>query len=185
MESKNRILPLPLVTFHLPLFIVMDHFCPSYFALLGPLDRAKLSEQVIPENFSRTLKILSGKGIRYLLAGNMALTLHGVSRMSADLDLLVDPMEENLRRFFETLESENFNADEGTDFSQLQGEGRKTSFNCLRLSDNSGSQFRILFNTPVTFDQAFDRRTSIPSGSLMIEVLSLEDLILMKSGIDD
>jgi len=42
-----------LSTFHLPPFFIMDHFSPSYFVLLGPLDQAKLAEQVISEPYVR------------------------------------------------------------------------------------------------------------------------------------
>lgn len=163
----------------------MDHFSPSYFALLGPRDQAKLAEQVIPENFRRKLKILSGKGIRYLLAGNMALTLHGVPGMPADLDLLVDPEEGNFRRFLEILESESFFPSEGAAVAQLQDEGRRASSYCLRLSDNSGPQIRDLFGTPVPFGEAFERRIIILSGSLTIDLISIEDLVLLKTGSDD
>ena len=166
------------------LLFFVDHFSPSYFDLLGPLDRANLAEQIIPEYCVRILNALSVAGIRYLLAGNAALTLHGVPRMPADLDLLIDPDEFNLQRFLEALGSESWDPGEATAFAQLQDEKRKTPY-CLRLSDNSGHQIRALIKTPVPFAHAFERRVSVLSGSLMIDLMSLEDLILIRSGSAD
>jgi hypothetical protein len=162
----------------------MDHYCPSYFALTGPLDRAKLAENVIPEPYARILKTLSASGVRYLLAGDMPLALHGIPRMPEGVDLLLDPVETNLRCFLETLGSEGFLPDEAAFLALFQGEESMTS-NCLRLSDNSGLWIRVLINTPVTYGEAFQRRISVPSGSQTIDVLSLDDLVSIKSGTSD
>lgn len=41
--------------------------------------------------------------VRYLIVGAVAVNLHGVPRMTADLDLMVDLVEGNLRTFVDTL----------------------------------------------------------------------------------
>src|SRR2546430_15707471 len=41
--------------------------------------------------------------IRYLIVGAVAINLHGVPRMTADLDLMVDMKQNNLRSFVETV----------------------------------------------------------------------------------
>ncbi len=48
------------------------------------------------ENIFRTLE---RSNIRYAVAGGVALVLHGVVRFTADLDLIVDLEQENLKRF--------------------------------------------------------------------------------------
>jgi len=114
----------------------------------------------------------------------MALTLHGVPRIPADLDLLVDPEEGNLQCFLETLGFDSFDPDESAALAQLKDEETKAPY-CLRLSESSGHQVRAFSEIPVPFGEAFERRTCIPLGSLTIYLLSLEDLILIKSGSDD
>lgn len=46
---------------------------------------------------------LSEKKVRYVVVGGVALVLHGVVRFTADLDLLVEMGEANLRRFVEAM----------------------------------------------------------------------------------
>lgn len=48
---------------------------------------------------------LRGAGVSYLLTGATAIALHGVPRLTADIDLLVDPDAENLGRLERLLES--------------------------------------------------------------------------------
>jgi hypothetical protein len=47
---------------------------------------------------------LGGADIRYLVIGGVALNLHGIPRMTTDLDLMVDFAETNLRRLVKVLE---------------------------------------------------------------------------------
>jgi uncharacterized protein (DUF1330 family) len=42
-------------------------------------------------------------GVRYLVVGGVALVLHGVLRLTADLDLVVDLAEDNLVKFLKAL----------------------------------------------------------------------------------
>ncbi len=47
---------------------------------------------------------VNAAGVRYIVAGRVAVNLHGIPRMTYDLDLAVDPEEENFRRAVRTLE---------------------------------------------------------------------------------
>lgn len=46
---------------------------------------------------------LGERNIKYAVAGGVALVLHGVVRFTADLDLIVDLEQENLKRFFRAM----------------------------------------------------------------------------------
>jgi len=162
----------------------LDHFSPSYFALLGPLDQADLVEQVIPEPCVRILNALSAAGVRYMLAGNLALTLHGVPAMPVDLHLLIEPDGGNLQRFFETLSSESISQGEAAALEQIQ-DGKISSSFSMRILHDCEQQIRVLVKDPAYFMEVFERRVSVSSGSLVIDLVSLEDLVLMRSGEDD
>jgi len=48
-------------------------------------------------------RFLEEGGVRYALIGGYALAVHGLNRLSEDLDLLVDPAEENTARWIAAL----------------------------------------------------------------------------------
>jgi len=119
-----------------------------------------------------------------MLTGNMALTLHGITRIPADLDLLVDPEGDNIPRFLEILGSEGVNQEEAAVPAQHKDREICTS-RYLRTWEKSGQQIRVHIKTPVPFGEAFERSIIIPLGSLAVDLMCLEDLILFKSGTDD
>jgi hypothetical protein len=51
------------------------------------------------------LQALSDAEVRYVLIGGLALNLHGLVRATEDVDLLVDPSEQNLERLRRALRS--------------------------------------------------------------------------------
>lgn len=49
------------------------------------------------EDLVSVCRSLNREGVRYLLIGGFAVILHGLVRTTKDIDLLVDPSEENGR----------------------------------------------------------------------------------------
>ena len=162
----------------------MDHFSPSYFALLGPIDQANLLDKIVPISIVRVLNALSEAGVRCLLGGDMALTLHGVPGRSADLDLLIDSDESDIQCFIETMGSEHIDQAGHASLQRLSDTERNASCS-LRLLDSSGFQIQVLSKIPLPFEEAYERRVSFLSGSLTIDLVSIEDLVLLKTGSDD
>jgi hypothetical protein len=54
--------------------------------------------------YEKVFQALQKSNIRYVVAGGVALVLHGVVRLTADLDLIVDLERENLKRFLQTMQ---------------------------------------------------------------------------------
>ena len=54
------------------------------------------------------LCILVDKGVQFVVAGGTAIVLHGIQRMTLDLDIAVSPEQTNLRRFISTLNQLKF-----------------------------------------------------------------------------
>ena len=52
-----------------------------------------------PDYLADTLCSLADRAVNFVVAGGVALVLHGVKRITHDLDLAVDPEPANLRRF--------------------------------------------------------------------------------------
>ena len=53
--------------------------------------------------YESVFRMLQKKNVRHAVAGGVALVLHGVVRFTADLDLIVDLEQENLRRFIQAM----------------------------------------------------------------------------------
>ena len=53
--------------------------------------------------YENVFRVLQKSNIRYAVAGGVALVLHGVVRFTADVDLIVDLEQENLRRFVQAM----------------------------------------------------------------------------------
>jgi hypothetical protein len=53
--------------------------------------------------YENVFKTLQKNKIRYAVAGGVALVLHGVVRFTADLDLIVDLEQENLKHFIQVM----------------------------------------------------------------------------------
>jgi hypothetical protein len=54
------------------------------------------------------LCVLVDKGVQFVVAGGAAIVLHGIQRMTLDLDIAVSPDRTNLLRFISTLNQLNF-----------------------------------------------------------------------------
>jgi Nucleotidyl transferase of unknown function (DUF2204) len=55
------------------------------------------------EDLVAICRSLNREGVRYLLIGGFAVILHGLVRTTKDIDLLIDPSEENIRRLKKAL----------------------------------------------------------------------------------
>ena len=54
------------------------------------------------------LCVLVDRGVQFVVAGGAAIVLHGIQRMTLDLDIAVSPDQTNLRRFISTLNQLKF-----------------------------------------------------------------------------
>jgi hypothetical protein len=59
--------------------------------------------------YEQLFKSLHTHHIRYLIVGAVAVNLHGIPRMTADLDVMMDLDEENVRRFIEMITGLGYN----------------------------------------------------------------------------
>lgn len=58
--------------------------------------------------YLQLMRALEASGVRYAVAGGFAVVLHGVPRMTFDLDIVVDDDDANMQRLVMVLEQEGF-----------------------------------------------------------------------------
>ncbi len=74
---------------------------------------------------------LAAAGVPNMVVGSFASSFHGIPRSSQDLDLVIDPQPESLRRFLSDLPPEDYYADADTAFDALR---RRAQFNVIDMA---------------------------------------------------
>jgi len=135
---------------------------------------------------------LQEEGIRYLVVGGLAMNLHGIPRMTADVDLFVDLEKANANRFLAAMKALGFVPGVPVPAESFADpEARDTwrrEKNMLVMGFVNPSRPAIGLDVfvfePVPFGPAYERRkrVSVDEEALEIPVVSREDLIAMKEG---
>ncbi|MDI6813303.1 MAG: hypothetical protein QMD10_07150 [Desulfitobacteriaceae bacterium] len=55
------------------------------------------------EDVKKICRALNKKGAEYLIIGGLAMNFHGLTRMTHDIDLLIDPSPENIKKVIDAL----------------------------------------------------------------------------------
>ena len=128
----------------------------------------------INSDFRDLLQVFNVAGIRYLVVGGYAVMAYTEPRYTKDLDLWIDPVEENARAVLRSL----------TTFGAPTSEVSPADLTEPDVFYQIGvDPVRIDLMTSVTgldFTAAWDRRTLVDFGGVQASVLSREDLITAK-----
>jgi len=138
--------------------------------------------------YEEVFRALMDRGIRYAVAGGIALVLHGVVRFTADLDLIIELKTENLTRFISVMNDLGYKPKppvKAEDF--IDPDNRKTweeekgmkvfSFvhpvRPMNLID-------VFINEPVSFDEIEKEIVIFESRGVRIPVISKRHLKTLK-----
>ncbi|OGW12537.1 MAG: hypothetical protein A3G93_02845 [Nitrospinae bacterium RIFCSPLOWO2_12_FULL_45_22] len=131
---------------------------------------------------------LNARGVRYLVIGGIAVNLHGIPRMTADLDLMVDLSPANITKLIEALTLLGYSTKAPVDPNDLtdpeirkkwQEEKHMAVFSFYKTLIPY-YQIDILLENPIDFDTAYRDRDIMGTEYLPIPVISLRDLIQVK-----
>lgn len=126
--------------------------------------------------------------IRYLVCGGIALNLHGIPRMTADLDLMVDMEEKNLLKLLKILKGLGYKPkapvriNDFLDINRRKLWRKKKNMLMFTLYNikKPYQELDMFTENPLNFDEAYKRRKVIRAASLKIPTVCIEDLIEMK-----
>ena len=135
-------------------------------------------------------RALHDAGVRYLVVGGIAVNLHGINRLTADIDLMVALDAKNLGRFvpvarrFAMKPVVPVALEDLADASKVKEWIQKKHMVAfgLRPAKPSDPTVGILVKASVNFDRAYARRTVAEITGLKIPVASIRDIIRMKTG---
>lgn len=133
---------------------------------------------------------LEEEHIKYLVVGGLAVNLHGVPRMTADVDIAIAFDESNVKALIALLENLGFKPKAPVDPARLadpqtriawQNEKHMLAFTFTNHT-NPLEEVDVLLQTPFNFDKAYDRREIVRAGRIRVNVACVDDLIRTKEG---
>jgi hypothetical protein len=138
--------------------------------------------------YEEVFRELNKSKVRYLVVGGGAVVLHGVVRMTADLDLFVDLKESNLLKFAEVLTRLGYRPKMpvlASDFANAtKREKWQKEKDMLVFSFYHIKRFQdhidVFVYEPIRFKEAYKERKIMRTGLLKIPVISIRYLKRMK-----
>lgn len=132
---------------------------------------------------------LQEKKVRYLVVGGLAVNLHGIPRMTADVDIAIAFDSANVAALLEALAELDYKprapiqAEKLADSEQRhrwQKEKNMRSFTFINRV-NPLEELDVLLRPPFDFERAYKRREVFKAGEIEISVAAIDDLVAAKS----
>jgi predicted nucleotidyltransferase len=138
--------------------------------------------------YESVLAALNRNRVRYLVIGGLAVNLHGVPRLTADLDIAVDLSRSNLRRVIRALEPLGYHPRVPVAFGDFVSEENRQRWQkekgmvvfSVARADQDPLTVDIMIDCPIDFEVAYQRRVKLRADDLRVPVVALEDLIALK-----
>jgi hypothetical protein len=128
------------------------------------------------EVLRRFVDVLRSANLAYMLTGSHASTLHGMPRSTYDVDFVISPTREEMRRLVQQLKDAGCYVDGLAAEEALATHGQ---FNAIDLESGWKADFIIRKPRPFSVTE-FDRRESGVLYGVPVQVATAEDLILAK-----
>lgn len=138
--------------------------------------------------YEEIFRELNKRRVDYVVVGGVAVVLHGVVRLTADLDLMLHLDEKNLARFVELMNDLGYRPKVPVKAESLiDPENRRLWFEEKNMRVFSFYHPKkgimlidIFINEPVSYDKIKKDAVKMKMGNLLIPTVSVEDLIKLK-----
>ena len=138
--------------------------------------------------YQEEISALNEKKVRYLVVGGIALVLHGVVRLTADLDLMLDLDNDNLSKFLEVMKSLDYKPKLPIqprallDPEKRKEWARKKNMIAFAFAHQKHDykEIDVFIDEPIPFAEAFKRKKTLTAEDVKINVISFDDLVTLK-----
>jgi predicted nucleotidyltransferase len=120
-------------------------------------------------------RALNKNRIRYLVIGGIAVNLYGLTRLTRDLDLMIDLSEKSFNKFIKVIQGLGFET------KIPQSKWNKLAAIAFINKNDETERIDVFLKTPTDFESAYKRRRIFVVDGLRISCISFDDLIQMKS----
>lgn len=124
--------------------------------------------------------ILKQLGIKYAVVGGVAVHIHGLPRPTWDVDLVVQLSDEQAARLMDAAEEEGFLVDENARHGWRDTLQQMPMLKFKTYVEDGTVDVDLFLSETEFLKKVIDRRVSVESPELTAEVITPEDLILMK-----
>jgi len=140
-------------------------------------------------SFEAVVRVLNEAGVRYLVAGGLAVNAHGYLRFTKDVDFVIQLMPDNIKRTFAALETLGYKplapvtAEQFADRTTREGWIRDKGMQVLQLWSDSHREtpIDIFVHEPFSFDEEYANALIKPLyGSMEVRFVTIPTLIEMK-----
>lgn len=142
-------------------------------------------------NYRDIIQKLNEEEVKYIICGGVAANIHGLPRMTYDIDFIVSFQDDDFRKFDTIIKSFGYNHRTPTDLvgdiintdkrQRLILEKNLLAYSYTNNNLPSSLVIDVLIDLPVNFNEIWERKDIKETGGLKINVLSLDDLILLKA----
>ncbi|MDI6807796.1 MAG: hypothetical protein QME66_02290 [Candidatus Eisenbacteria bacterium] len=138
--------------------------------------------------YDEVFRILNKKRVRYVVAGGMAVVLHGFARFTADLGIILHLEERNIDRFFDALHELGYNPQVPVTREQFKDRTSRAEwisrkgmvvFSFLHPREHLKA-IDVFIEEPMTFGTLAKNAKRIRVEDLSIPVISLRHLMRLK-----
>ncbi len=137
--------------------------------------------------FENIFKQLEKRKIHYLVIGGVAVNLHGYSRATGDLDIMLSFDAENLRGFIQMVKFLGWRPRAPVKIDDFADAGKRNYWIKEKnmkvftiYNPKNAEQLDIMITQDISFENAYKRREEVTAGKLKIPVMGLDDLIQLK-----
>lgn len=139
-------------------------------------------------NYEKVFKALNKAKVQYVVAGGVAVVLHGFMRLTNDLDLIVFLQEENLGRFFDALKSTGFMPKVPVTKEQFQDQKQRSIWKkdkgmivfSFVQSDPPFEMIDMFVDEPIKFDEIYKLHEKVNLKGVVVPVIAIDHLIRLK-----
>jgi len=139
--------------------------------------------------YERLFDCLNRHGIRYLVVGGLAVNLHGVVRLTLDVDIAVDPAVDQSDAWDKACAELGLRPRQPVTWRQMYSTEERHRLHqekgliafCLLPSGPEDPVIDLLFEPGWIFAEAWARRKTVTTDGIDIPLASIADLIAMKT----
>jgi len=139
-------------------------------------------------DYQQFFYVIDKEGIDYLVVGGLAVNLHGIPRMTYDIDLMILLVAENIMKLIKILQGWKYYPRAPVKAEELADENKRalwirdknmTAFTFINDNEPLG-EIDLIIDSPIPYEPLRKKAVLFDIGGVSVPVISIPDLITVK-----